>query len=76
MRSFSTCVRWTCVFLAKYHDCAQVCAYICMMVLCISRVGHVSPSMCMILYIESLMLCNKNFCGMLCTVYSCKLEYT
>ena len=25
MRSTSTCVRWTCVFLAKYHDSAHVC---------------------------------------------------
>jgi hypothetical protein len=55
------------------HMCAY---YICIIVLCITCVGHVSLSMCILLYIKSLVLCNKNFCGMLCTVYSCKLEYT
>ena len=38
------------------HMCAY---YICIIVLCITCVGHVSLSMCIFLYIKSLVLCYK-----------------
>jgi hypothetical protein len=57
------------------HVCSLL-SIIRIIVLCITCAGHVSRSMCILLYIKSCMFCNKNFCGMLCTAYSCKLEYT
>ena len=70
------CIYKTVVCLFSYIRTRPVCLYAYISVLCITCVEHVSRSICVYLNIKSLMLCNQNFCGMLCTVYSCEIAYT
>ena len=68
------CTGHVCSLLSIMTALLCVLIYEALHCVCITCVGHVSQSMCILLDIKSSMLCNKNFCGMLCTMYSCKLK--